>query len=67
MVWVLLICVACAGILTLRSCSLCLVPLTLSQIQNEDILYMVYRKEGSDEWEEIDMATEGAALKAEGA
>ena len=45
----------------------CLVPLTLSQIQNEDILYMVYRKEGSDEWEEIDMATEGAALKAEGA
>ena len=68
-VWVLLICAACAGVRrgrTRGSCSRRLAPAP-SQIQNDDVLYMVYRKEGSDEWEEIELATEGAAPKAEGA
>lgn len=26
------------------------------KIQNEDVLYMIYRKEGSDEWEDIELA-----------
>ena len=39
-----------------------------AQIDNDDVLYMVYRKEGSDEWESIELPTaEGAAPKPEGA
>jgi hypothetical protein len=27
----------------------------LAQISNEDCLYMIYRKEGSDEWESLEI------------
>ncbi len=33
--------------------ALCSLP-RRAQIQNDDVLYMIYRKEGSEEWEEID-------------
>ena len=39
-----------------------------SQIVDGDVLYMVFRKEGSDEWESIELEpSEGAAPKVEGA
>ena len=51
--------------------SACGPPLTHSlppraQIANDDVLYMVYRKEGSEDWEDIELApADGAAPKAE--
>lgn len=39
-----------------------------AQIANDDVLYMVFRKEGSEEWEAVELEpAEGAAPKAEGA
>ena len=37
------------------------------KIANDDVLYMVYKKEGTDEWEDIELAVEGAVPKPEGA
>lgn len=45
-------------------------PVRASQIGNDDVLYMVFRKEGSEEWEPIALgepSAEDAAPKAEGA
>jgi len=40
--------------------------LTDQKIQSDDVLYMIYRKEGSEEWEEIDISSGDGALKGEG-
>jgi len=40
-------------------------PCSFAQIQNDDVLYMVYRKEGSDEWEEVDLYDPDAPPKPE--
>lgn len=38
------------------------------KIHNDDVLYMIYRKEGSEEWEDIELdGGDGAAARPEGA